>query len=269
VRSRIEVYLSEKIARRIAEHRPSARIIAHPLALPLDFALKGLDGAPRALQDCPADLATVLKLLAMSNSVKAPSALWYVLGAALIAAGVGIFAVVLWQGITHIADGLTQVVVPGSVDLKLHKPGEYTIFLERESVVNGRIYSLSGALSGLECKVHSKETGDSIPLRRPSMSTTYTVGGRSGESVLAFRIDRPGSYEISCGYDEGYIGPEAVVAVGSEVGSGIFRTIGYCVLAMFGGFGLGLTVIIVTAVKRQKARNATMPPPAPATGFSP
>lgn len=203
----------------------------------------------------------------MFNSVKAPSALWYVLGATLIAAGVGIFAVVLWQGITHIADGLTQVVVPGSADLRLPKPSEYTIFLERESVVNGRIYSTKGAISGLHCEVHSKETGDSIPLHQPSMSTTYTVGGRSGESVLAFRIDRPGSYEISCGYDEGYVGPEAVVAVGSEVGSGIFRTIGYCMLAMFGGFGLGLTVIIVTAVRRQKTKQATISPPAPATGF--
>jgi len=45
-----------------------------------------------------------------------PSAWYYVLGTAFIVVGVGFFAYTLLDGIFHITDSLTQVVVPGEAD---------------------------------------------------------------------------------------------------------------------------------------------------------
>src|SRR3990172_6931151 len=59
-----------------------------------------------------------------------------------------------------------------------------------------------------------KTTGSKIPLSHSSMNSTYSVGGRSGVSVLEFLIDKPGAYELSAWYPEGKEGTEVVLAIG-------------------------------------------------------
>jgi hypothetical protein len=77
---------------------------------------------------------------------------WYAsVGVFFALSGVGLFAYFLLTGIMHLTDSLTQVVVPGRADLRLTQPGRYTIFLEKNSVVNGRIYLVSESVDGLEC----------------------------------------------------------------------------------------------------------------------
>jgi hypothetical protein len=154
----------------------------------------------------------------------------------------------------HVTDSLTQVVVPGEAHLTLKHGETYTVFYEQQSVVNGKIYSTNGPLSGLKCNVSSVFHGDSIPLRQSSMSTTYDVGGRSGRSVLEFTVTQDGQYHFVCGYDKGFRGPEVVLAVGSGVGQGIINTVMKSLGAMFGGGGLAAIVVVTVFVLRERSK---------------
>jgi hypothetical protein len=170
-----------------------------------------------------------------------------------IVAGAGLFFYTVFHGITHATDSLTQIVVPGSAELHLQR-GLYTIFLEEESEVNGRIYSTVQSVDGLGCRVISAENGSEITIGKPSMNTSYSVGGRSGHSVLEFSIQQVGRYTLACDYSENAKGPEVVVAVGSGVGGAISRTVGEGFVTFFGGNGAGLAVVLFVIVRRERAK---------------
>jgi hypothetical protein len=61
--------------------------------------------------------------------------------------GGGLFFYMLFHGIMHVTDSLTQVVAPGKAELDL-QPGRYSVFLEEQSTLNGKIYSTSNQLAG-------------------------------------------------------------------------------------------------------------------------
>lgn len=180
---------------------------------------------------------------------------WYAsIGVMLMLAGGGLFAYFLFAGIFHITDSLTQVVVPGKAELTLKTPGRYTIFLEDHSVVNERIYSTTQSVNGLKCTVVSQAGKQQLALRRPGVSTTYTVTGRTGRSVLEFSVPEGGLYELSCGYPENAKGPETVLAVGTGVSEKIMGTLGRGFAAIFGGGASGLAIILTVYVMRDKAK---------------
>ena len=180
---------------------------------------------------------------------------WYAsIGWVLIFAGGALFVYFLFNGLSHLTDSLTQLVVPGHAELSLGTPATYTVFLEEQSVVDGRIYSTTQSVDGLSCTVTMLSGSQKIPLRRPGMSTTYNLGSRSGRSVLEFPVKVAGQYDLSCNYPEDTKGPQTVLAVGSGVGEKIIQTILRSLVSMFGGVGLGVPVIILVSVKRRAAK---------------
>ena len=189
---------------------------------------------------------------------------WYAsIGVALALAGVGLFAYFLVHGIFHLTDSLTQVVVPGQAQLSLNPPGTYTIFLEEQSVVDGRIYSTTESVDGLKCTVASQSENQQIPLRRPGMSVTYNVHGRSGRSVLAFPVKVAGQYTLFCNYPLETRGPQTVVAVGAGVGEKLTQTVLWSLVSMFGGMGSGALVIALIIMKRRAAEEKLAASPSP------
>lgn len=179
-------------------------------------------------------------------------------------AGVGLFLYVLIYGIFHITDNLTQIVVPGQKELTLQPNLKYTIFLEEESVVDGKVYSLTGNLAGLACRVTSETSGKNIELRSASISTNYNLGSRSGHSVLEFFTEEAGVYRIACGYGDDREDPQAVLAVGSGLTERIFRIVAGSLLAMFGGGGLGAVILVGVFIFRERAKkrlNSAIPSP--------
>jgi hypothetical protein len=180
--------------------------------------------------------------------------LWNCLwGAPFFLVGGGFFVYTLFHGIAHVTDSLTQIVVPGSAELNLQQK-RYTVFLEEESTVNGKIYSTTQSIDGLVCRVSSVQNGTTIPIERPRMSSSYSVNGRSGHSVLEFSIQQNGRYAIACDYSENSKGPVVVVAVGAGVVEAIFRTVLGGLGAIFGGIGAGMVVVLVVMLKREREK---------------
>jgi len=183
-----------------------------------------------------------------------PSVWYYVLSAVVILSGLGFFVYTLFHEISHLTDNLIQVVVPGEKALNLQPKLRYTIFLEEDSVVDGRIYSTKSNLAGLTCTVTSLATGKRIDTHRATMSTTYNVGGRSGRSVLEFVTVEAGVYQLACNYEEGTQGPEAVLAVGSGVAEGILGLVMRSLASFFGGWFLGGAIFLTVFIKRERAK---------------
>lgn len=188
------------------------------------------------------------------DPVVGPSWWYFVLGVAVILVGSGLFLNTLLHGINHITDDLTQIVVPGEKNLTLMPKRTYTIFLETESVVDGRIYSTTESVNGLTCAVTSQASGNKINTRRPTMNTTYSAGGRDGRSVLEFVAEEAGVYHIACDYQEGSQGPQAVLAVGSGVTGRILSMVIKSLLSFFGGGILGGAIIATVFILRQRSK---------------
>lgn len=182
-----------------------------------------------------------------------PSRGYYGLAGLVLVAGGALFALLLFKNLSGLADKLKQVVVPGKSEITLTEPGEYTIFYEYQSVVGNRVYSTERNLSGLECALVSKDTRAKVALSRTSTNSTYTVGGRSGESIFDFRIERTGTYELSAWYPEGREGPEVVLAVGHDFTTKLLLTIFGGLGILFGSIALAVAIALVTFIKREKA----------------
>jgi hypothetical protein len=182
-----------------------------------------------------------------------PGRWYYGLAAVVFISGWVLFGLFLFRNLSGISSKLQQVVVPGKTQLSLDRPGSYTIYYEQESVVGSKVYSTSRSLSGLECTVTAKATGEEVTLSRTAVRSRYSVGGRSGYSVFDFKIDRPGIYVLSAQYAEGREGPEVVLAVGQGFTTGILTTVFGGLAIVFGSMGLAVAIAVYTAVKRHKA----------------
>jgi hypothetical protein len=167
--------------------------------------------------------------------------------------GGGFFVYTLFHGLMHLTDSLTQIVVPGSTELNL-KRGRYSVFLEEQSIVNGKIYSTTQSIDGLTCRVRSVQNGAAVAIEKASMSASYSVNGRSGHSVLEFPIQQGGRYAFACDYGENSKGQEVVMAVGSGVGEAIFRTVLGSLAAFFGGCGAGVIVVLMVVFRREREK---------------
>ena len=191
----------------------------------------------------------------MPRTKVTPSRWYYVLAGVVLAAGLAGFSLLLFNGLSSLTGGLSQMVVPGQHELVLSETGGYTVFHEYQSVVGNKVYSMAqGGLPGLQCGLSYKATGEQIPLSQSAVNSTYSMGSRSGVSVFNFRIDSPGTYVFSAQYAAGEEGPEAVLSVGHGFVKQLLVTIFGCLAVMFGALGATAAIAVITFVKRQRAR---------------
>jgi len=178
------------------------------------------------------------------------SRVWYVVVALLFAAGGAGAGWSLWTGMRGIAESIVPIVVPGTGEVALDRPGRYTIFQENLSGRPGAVSSLNG----LTVTITDETDGSSVPTRPPSMNTTYTIGKRTGVSVLVFDAPHPGRYRLTAGYDNGRNLPKTVLSFDLGLFSRIFRTIGNAFAFGTAGGLPALVILLVTAFRRQKPR---------------
>ncbi len=166
---------------------------------------------------------------------------------------------VIWgiQGLTDDRQGFQRVVVPGTSELQLRESGEYTVFHEYKSQMDGKaINSLCTDLSEYKFHLYPKDRPEqNIQLEPASANTTYEFGSRKGRSTFSFQIREPGPY-IFDGQRKNngdVVCEPAVLAIGQGVVLGVILNVfkivgGGCFLLFF--FGGGLTILLVAYFTR-------------------
>ena len=122
--------------------------------------------------------------------------MWFVVAGVIALAGLVAAALYARPRLGALDEGTTRIVAPGTATLVLDKPGHYTIFHERRSLVDGRYYA-SDSVDGLRVTLVAEGSGAPIELGQPKMSSSYEIGSREGRSFLDFDIAQPGNHEVS------------------------------------------------------------------------
>jgi hypothetical protein len=179
----------------------------------------------------------------------------YFLAPIPLIAGLALAGWLVWTEIAMLQNALTRVVVPGTSVLTLDEPGTYTIFHEADSVVDGKLYSAAD-IAGLRISVTDEANTQAIAVSVPSVSSSYSIGGHSGKSVLAFDIAQPGRYRLSASYSGGRSEPQTVLAVGHGFFGRLFGTIFGAIGAVFAGFAVALVLVLTTYFRRRRMLRA-------------
>jgi len=165
--------------------------------------------------------------------------------------GLAIAGWVGWSASTEIASAFTRFVVPGTGVVALAKPGTYTIFHETQSVVGGRVYAVKD-IPGMKVDVAPEAGGAAIPVEPANGRSTYSVGSRSGESMLEFTVAEPGRYRVTAAYAGGQDGPQTVLAISSGILGTLLRAIVVGVGSVTHGFALSLALLLTTYFRRRR-----------------
>jgi hypothetical protein len=188
-----------------------------------------------------------------------PSRWWYGAAAFVLAAGAAICIALTFRIVMQMEKGVQRVIVPGQGELALQEPGSYEIYYEYRSTVGDRVFMTGEDLPELECHLVAKGTNAKVALAPASASTSYEFGGHAGKSLFGFEIRQPGNYVLSAAYPRGRAGPDIVLAVGRETAGGVLAAIFGSLAALFGSFAIAVVIVVVTVVKRSKAKKQAAP----------
>lgn len=176
---------------------------------------------------------------------KATGRKWYLIAGLLALAGLLGAGFALWQTLTTVGDDLQRAEFPGQNEVFLAEAGTYTIFVEYPAGSG-----LDPAVGSLSVEVISDQ-GDSLDLKNPNGSFTYTLNNRTGEAVLQFEIDEPGTYLIVGDYSDGDSGPSVTLAVSKGMGGRLFAGIGAVILIPLLTWSVAVAIVLVTFLRRR------------------
>lgn len=178
-----------------------------------------------------------------------PSRWRYLLGLLFALGGVFGFVVLL---VNTVSPDL-RIVMPRSHQIEMGK-GNYTLFYEYRSEINGQVYSSEIEVPGIRVAVISPD-GAGVELAQLTMNENYKIGGRLGYSVLEFQVEKDGIYTIVGGFPDGTTGTDIVMAIGKkDPGSVLFAT-----LSLLGGLIVASVLVIGTLMTRRPTRPLTKP----------
>lgn len=213
-----------------------------------------------------------------------PSAAGYWIGGGVMVVGAAIAVVLFIQsvfGFVGKIDDLDRIAVPGEDTLELDD-GEWVIYWEPVGDTSVIIEDVTTFDIAIQPAEGTEGSGDDILVAPRDTYETYSDGTYAGYSIADFRISEPGDYRISVEYDtfgatdfDSSFQRDGSIAIGRPLFSGLLR--GAAWGAVIGGlsFIVGLVLLIVTGVRRGKAKRARFPRPGyqpgafPPTGYAP
>ena len=188
----------------------------------------------------------------MNNRDISHSVWRYGLALLIVFVGFAAFAWYLLSGISSTFGGLTQMAAPGEAELNLSGPGEYTIFYENRSYYDGIFYMTSEQMPALQIEVVEKASGRNLQTYPPPSSSTYSVGGRSGQSIMAFRAEAAGIHVINASYPS-EPGPKVVLAIGKGILEDMLGMIMISLALILGTLLIAAVITYTTFKGRKKA----------------
>jgi hypothetical protein len=186
------------------------------------------------------------------------SPIWFVVAAVIAVAGFAGAAFYVLPRVAAADARMMRVVVPGNALLVFDKPGPYMIYHEKRSTVDGRYYA-SDNVDGLSLGLTADETGAHVKLVEPKMTTSYEIGNRSGTSIYAFTLDRPGRYRLATNLAGGRGDAKAVLAIDQGMVSTMFSTIIGALAISFAGLGVAGAIVFTVLWQRSKTARRLAP----------
>lgn len=196
---------------------------------------------------------------------KRPSAAGYWIAGVVIAIGAVVAVVWFIAGISDLfgaVDDYPRFRVPGSISAPLDA-GDYKVFAEYPGASNG----IDGVFRVGDVTVVD-ENGSQIRVSSSITEQTYSWNGHEGRSIAEFTAPRTGDYTISAAEPASRSGLSNVtVAVGKGIEAS--SVLSLIAAAGLGGLSLliGIVLIVVTAVRRGRARRRDHPAPQFAVGY--
>lgn len=180
------------------------------------------------------------------------SPLWFIVAGLIALAG---FAGALFYLIPRLSaadSAMIRVVMPANAVLTLDKAGRYTIYHEKKSTVDGRYYA-SETVNGLQLLLTDEATRAPVALTEPAMAAKYTIGNKSGTSIYAFTIDRPGRYRLVGDFADARSASRAVLAIEQGMLGEMFSLIFGTIAIAFAGLGIAGAIVLAVLWRRSKA----------------
>ena len=178
-----------------------------------------------------------------------PSRWHYLAGGLLLVAGAVLFVVFLIVELQGYKPHI-RVVVPGTHRIELEDAGEYTVYYEYESVIEGRTFSSDRTLSGILVGITRVGEPEPLKLTHVSERDTYETAQYAGGSILTFEGEGPGAYEITAVFPDRFqTGPSIVLAIGRF---SLVRTVFSLLFFLLAGLLLGGFVIVRAFVRRRR-----------------
>ncbi len=179
----------------------------------------------------------------------------YAAAVVLLLAGLASAGWLLWTRLAEIEAGLVRTAVPGSIVLTLDKPGDYTIFHERRSLIDGKLY-IADNITGLRIGVTAEATGAALAVEPVRGSESYSFDGHDGEAVLTFAVKQPGRYRLAARFDDGRAEAVTVLAVGHDFLGLLLRTLMGTIGLVLGSIVVAAVIVGITYQQRRRARRA-------------
>jgi len=243
-----------------AAHRDSERCAFRRLQLVKDAVGRALPSFARCKQCWQNRPMTPPAPNAPGNPSPArrPGCFWYFLSIPIFLVGVysaiAIMSVVIFKDDSVDTD---LVNVPGDKDIFLRKIGLYYVVSDkRQTVMNGDASS-QGDPSDILVTVHSRASGQAVPLLRKAGTDDKT-----GRTMLTFNVEQMGRFQVTAAYRDGASGPAAWLEITSGFTADAIAKMITAGLMMFLGFVGPIVLIVYIRVKRRKTAPPRIPPPA-------
>jgi hypothetical protein len=183
-----------------------------------------------------------------------PSSLGYWIGGALIAAaciGAAIWALLTYFGYLNQVDSFQRMTAPGTATVHVTQATTRVLYYESPgpapSLAQLGIHVTGPSGNAVEVIPYTTELIYHAPLMNPT---------RTGTAIASFDATTPGNYRINA---DPTTGAGATIAIGNDILWDAAPHVIGTIAVFLVGMGAGLTLIIVTAVRRSPARQTTAP----------
>jgi hypothetical protein len=179
-----------------------------------------------------------------------PSRLWYAAAVGLLAVAAGLFYFAVNRAnerFTEAFANMQRVVMPGEHTLRLDQPGQYHVYYERRSKVDGRAFNTAEQPPNLQLSL-SRTNGQSIEITDATELGFYDRGVYTGTGVWQFTIQQAGAYRLVGSYDEdAKRTPEIALAIDDGSLKSIYQQAMGLPLAVAGVLGVAALVMLAVA----------------------
>jgi hypothetical protein len=160
----------------------------------------------------------------------------YLVALAVLVVGLAVAAIAMWRLYQRV-EGFARIEMPGEGTVNL-PAGDLVVYAE----------GVPGLIEDFSTRCEAADATDAVlPFGSKTGSTNYTLGGRSGTSILELDVPKAGPVTIRCTSDRPF-----VLAIGPGLGLGIAVAGLSAIVGVFGALGIAFR----TWRRRRRERRA-------------